>query len=162
MNEFIDRIQSLTAAIGLLIVLHSIIGWYSFVELLWNTSEACDALGVKNCEYLEWVRLLFALIIETMIGFILLGFNLQDLNLNTSQERNTARQKSKGIPRELDEIGRDEESDRREKRCKFWGDLGRCKKYHTNARYCDEHMEIVSPRRKPDDLGDIFRLPGKD
>ena len=36
------------------------------------------------------------------------------------------------------------------------------KEYHTNALYCDEHMEIVSRNEKDDDLVDIFRLPGKD
>ena len=222
MKQFIDRIEFLTTAIGLLIVLHSIIGWYSFVELLWDMSELCDALGVKNCEYPGWIRALIGLIIETIIGFILLGFNLQNLNLESDQEEGAVSQKrmeSMSLGEGVDEgarvvttpsgevlavaeVGRrirqvykahnaskvedvpwllekyagkegalyekicskylasgsgaeDWAWEVEKKRCKYWGDSGRCKEYHTNALYCDEHMEIVSRNEKDDDLVDI-------
>tara|TARA_B100002051_G_scaffold262725_1_gene285647 strand:- start:414 stop:884 length:471 start_codon:yes stop_codon:yes gene_type:complete len=156
MKQFIDRIESLTTVIGLLIVLHSIIGWYSFVELLWDTSELCDALGVKNCEYPGWIRLSFGLIIETIVGFILLGFNLQNLERQVdykTQQEDVVSQKSEEISRVLDyRVSKEEQSDGQEKRCRYWGNSGRCETLHTNSRYCDEHMDLV----------DIFRLPGKD
>ncbi len=229
MKELMERVESLTTGIGLLVLLHSIIGWYSFVETLRDTSELCDVLGISNCEYNGWLRIFFGLMIETMIGFILFVFNLQNLNLESDQEEGAVSQKrmeSMSLGEGVDEgarvvttpsgevlavaeVGRrirqvykahnaskvedvpwllekyagkegalyekicskylasgpgaeDWAWEVEKKRCKYWGDSGRCKEYHTNALYCDEHMEIVSRNEMDDDLVDIFRLPGKD
>ena len=151
MKQFIDRIESLTTVIGLLIVLHSIIGWYSFVELLWDTSELCDALGVKNCEYPGWIRLSFGLIIETIVGFILLGFNLQNLERQVdykTQQEDVVSQKSEEISRVLDyRVSKEAQSGGQEK---------------SRRVILEERRSGMHKVSEEMDLADIFRLPGKE
>ncbi len=143
MEELTSRINSFTTGIGLLVLLHSIIEWYSFFEFLQSRAEFCNALLAEECEYPGWPRMFISVIIQTIIGVALISFDLQDLNSNTFQEE-------VAYYEPVDE-DQNEEIDGKKKRCKFWGKEGRCKKYHAYASYCDEHRDYLENQK----IGDL-------
>ena len=136
MKELTGKIQSLTLAIGLLVLLMSVLEWLSFLELLANQRDVCDALGVEECKYEMYPRLLIILSIQTIIGVALISFNLGELDSSTSQHE-TASDTFRPMVADKSAV----ETVDSTSRCKYWIGQKRCRNMHTNKNFCDEHLE---------------------
>ena len=136
MKELTGKIQSLTLAIGLLVLLMSVLEWLSFLELLANQRDVCDALGVEECKYAISLRLLIILSIQTIIGVALISFNLGELDSSTSQHE-TASDTFRPMVADKSAV----ETVDSTSRCKYWIGQKRCRNMHTNKNFCDEHLE---------------------
>ena len=143
MKELTGKIQSLTLVIGLLVLLMSVIEWFTFLEMLANQQDVCDAFGVEECKYAISLRLLIILSIQTIIGVALISFNLGELDSSTSQHETAsdAYETASDAFRPMVADKAAVETVDSTSRCKYWIGQKRCRNMHTNKNFCDEHLE---------------------